>query len=290
MGFFSTATKRLMNHSDQKIVSVGTAGAGAVRPRRGLRVLLTAALLFCLFLLLPLGLSIAAYFLDDSAPRHWSQARRDSTSQAPDPATTPEAVIQVYAARAFSWRGAFGTHTWIAAKPSGAPSYTRFEVIGWYVRRGQRAVRIQPGIADGYWFGSRPELIAELRGDGVDQIIDKLRAAAERYPHMHEYGLWPGPNSNTFIAYLGREVPALKLDLPPTAIGKDYIAGGDWVARSPSGTGFQFSLYGLAGFLIGVEEGLELNLFGLTAGIDFKQPAIKLPGLGRLGVRQIPSE
>ena len=30
---------------------------------------------------------------------NWQDARRDSSTQAPDPAITPEAVIQIYAAR-----------------------------------------------------------------------------------------------------------------------------------------------------------------------------------------------
>ena len=51
---------------------------------------------------------------------HWSTASRQSSNQAPDPATTPEAIVQVYAARAFSWRGAFGIYPWFAVKPAGA--------------------------------------------------------------------------------------------------------------------------------------------------------------------------
>jgi hypothetical protein len=35
----------------------------------------------------------------------WYVARRDPTGLAPDTATTQEAVVQVYAARAVSWRG-----------------------------------------------------------------------------------------------------------------------------------------------------------------------------------------
>ena len=57
----------------------------------------------------------------------WYEARRDPTGLAPDPATTPQAVIQVYAARAVSWRGIFSVHTWIAVKPTGAERYTRYE-------------------------------------------------------------------------------------------------------------------------------------------------------------------
>jgi hypothetical protein len=68
----------------------------------------------------------------------WYEARRDPTGLAPDPATTPEAVVQVYAARAVSWRGVFSVHTWIAVKPTGAQRYTRYEVLGFGVANGAR--------------------------------------------------------------------------------------------------------------------------------------------------------
>src|SRR5437773_1199040 len=72
----------------------------------------------------------------------WRLARRDSSEQSPDPGTTPDAVIQVFAARAVGWRGVLGVHTWIAVKPSGATAYRRYEVIGWGVDRGFPAVRV----------------------------------------------------------------------------------------------------------------------------------------------------
>jgi hypothetical protein len=68
--------------------------------------------------LLPVLVSGCLPYGRDGVP--WYEARRDPTRLAPDPATTPEAVIQVYAARAVSWRGVFSMHTWIAVKPSGA--------------------------------------------------------------------------------------------------------------------------------------------------------------------------
>ena len=74
--------------------------------------------------------------------------------------------------------------------------------------------------------------------------------------------------------------------LPPTAIGKDFLPGGALIAPSPSGTGLQLSVLGALGVLIGLEEGVELNLLGLTLGIDFNSPALKLPGLGRVGLPQ----
>lgn len=210
-------------------------------------------------------------------------ASRESAGIAPDPLIETEAIVQVYSARAFGWRGAFGVHTWIATKPSNGPHFTVFEVMGWHIMHGDKALVVSNRPADARWFGSTPEIIADVRGEGVDDIIKRIEAAAISYPYMDEYRLWPGPNSNTFTAYMGRAIPELKLDLPPTAIGKDYLPDDAWVLQAPSGTGYQFSLYGLLGVLVGVEEGLEVNLLGLTFGIDAKNPALKLPFIGRLG-------
>ena len=217
---------------------------------------------------------------------NWRDARRDSSGQAPDPASTREAVVQVYAARTVGLRGAFGVHTWIAVKPAGAASYTRYEVIGWGVDSGMPSIRVNRTGPDNYWFGAPPDKLADLRGDGVDAIIAKIEQAVKSYPYPSSYRTWPGPNSNTFTAYVARKVPELRLDLPPTAIGKDYLPDGAIAAPSPSGTGVQLSLAGLLGVLVGLEEGVEINLLGLSLGIDLNTPALRLPGLGRVGFPQ----
>jgi hypothetical protein len=216
----------------------------------------------------------------------WRTASRASVGLAPDPATTPEAVVQVYAARAVRWRGYFGVHTWISAKRENADHYTVYEVIGWRLYSGGSSVVVHNRPPDGRWFGAEPELLRELRGPGVEQIIDRIETAVADYPYAGSYVIWPGPNSNTFVAFIARQVPELALDLPPTAIGKDYL-GPSLVARAASGTGYQFSLFGLLGLTIAKEEGLEFNLLGLTFGIDAVEPAIKLPMVGRLGTEYI---
>ena len=214
---------------------------------------------------------------------HWSQARWDSAGLAPDPATTPEPVVQVYAARAWGWKAIFAVHSWIVFKRADAPTFERYEVVGWGVRRGAPAVRKNMREIDGYWAGNRPELLLDRRGHEVEELIDQIEAAIASYPYPDQYRTWPGPNSNTFVAHVARAVPALGLELPPTAIGKDYLNNGGIVARTPSGTGYQLSLLGVLGFSIGRGEGLEINLLGLTFGIDPLDFALKLPGIGRLG-------
>ncbi|MCC2662563.1 MAG: hypothetical protein K0R41_4588 [Geminicoccaceae bacterium] len=238
----------------------------------GLLVLVVAPLLW------------SAGMVHGGAIRHWSQARWDSAGLAPDPAITPEAVVQVYAARAWGWKGVLAVHSWIILKRAGAAAFERYEVVGWGVRRGAPAIRKDMRAVDGYWAGNRPQVVAERRGPGVEQLIDRIEAAIESYPYPDQYRTWPGPNSNTFIAHIGREVPELALNMPPTAVGKDYLSAGGLLARTPSGSGFQLSVLGVLGLSLGRAEGLELNLLGLVIGVDPLGLALKLPGIGRIGL------
>jgi len=212
----------------------------------------------------------------------WRTASREPVGLAPEPSTTPEAVVQVYAARAFGWRGIFGVHTWVAVKPARASAYTVYEVMGWRLRWNETAVSARQRPPDARWFGSRPELLADRRGPLASKLIERIERAVKSYPFADEYSLWPGPNSNTFTAWITRAVPELEVDLPPTAIGKDYL-GSRFVATAPSGRGFQFSVRGLLGLTLSGVEGIEINLLGLSFGINPFDPAFKLPLAGRLG-------
>jgi hypothetical protein len=246
-----------------------------------LAINLRRLLLFCGVLLA--GPALALVSGEVSLDRSWYTASRDSAGIVPPAAATPEAVVQVYAARAFDWRGAFAVHTWIAVKPQGAPSYVTYEVIGWRFWRDGNGLTRREGPPDRHWFGAAPRILAELRGAEAAQAIPQIEAAVAAYPFATQYRTWPGPNSNTFTASVARQVPALRLDLPPTAVGKDYLGPTQVLAAAPSGSGYQVSLLGLAGVLAAREEGLEVNLLGMTFGIDPLDLALKVPGLGRLG-------
>ena len=204
-------------------------------------------------------------------------------SFAPKPEQYSGGVIQVYSARTWGAKQALSVHTWISAKRAGAENYTSYEIIGWRLRRNNTALVVRDSLPDRDWWGHQPELLLDYRQSDADQIIDKIEAAVERYPYKDEYQAYPGPNSNTFIATIGREVPELGLDLPSTAIGKDYKAIGDSFGLAPSGTGIQASLFGLLGITIAKEEGLELNILGLNFELDLFDFALELPGVGRLG-------
>ena len=212
----------------------------------------------------------------------WRSASQEPVGLAPDPSSTTEAVVQVYAARTVGWRGLFGVHTWFAVKPAAAKAYTVYEIIGWRLRWSESALAVRERAPDARWVGAEPELVAERRGAGVDELIARIDKAARAYPWAGEYTMWPGPNSNTFTAWVARAVPELEVDLPPTAIGKDYV-GSRLIGSAPSGKGIQLSLFGLAGLTASSVEGLEMNVLGLTFGINPFNPALKLPLVGRLG-------
>jgi hypothetical protein len=241
--------------------------------------------LLTLFLLL-LGPLYQAAFGGEAgpdAPRGWQFANRDSAGRSPLPAEHAAAIIQVYAARTYSWRGHLAVHTWVATKEKNADSYLVHQVIGFRERRGLPVRVSQRDMPDRYWYGNEPELLIDIRGEEAERLLPQVLAAVESYPYPDSYTMWPGPNSNTFTAHVGRSVPDLRLSLPVTAIGKDYLSG-TIIASTPSGTGVQFSLFGTLGVMAALHEGVEVNVLGLALGVDFRRPAVKLPGIGRVGM------
>lgn len=192
-----------------------------------------------------------------------------------------EPVIQVYAARTWGLKGLFAVHTWIAMKRQGSNDFEVIQVIGWRGDRQGNVLFREANIPIDSWWGNEATLILDLKGEHVTPLINQVDAAISQYPWKQTYQLYPGPNSNTFTAWIGLQVPELGLDLPSTAIGKDWRPLHQAFGSSASGTGLQASLYGLLGGSVGFEEGLELNVLGLNFEIDLFDLAIEVPMFGR---------
>jgi hypothetical protein len=259
-----------------------TVNSNAEKPEPMRKILLRAGLIMLVMVVIPLigGLTIAyGEWSRDSERRYQFTG---SSEQAPKPELHDEAIVQVYAARAARWRGIFGVHSWIAYKKPGADSYLRTEVIGWGARYQESVVVTRSGIPDRFWYGYEPELLADIRGADAERAIGKLENLIENYPYANRYQVWPGPNSNTYTAHLLREVEELPVDLPPTAIGKDYLDRIGFQV-TPSNTGFQFVAHGVFAVTLALDEGIEINLLGATYGLDLYPPALKLPCIGRIG-------
>ena len=143
--------------------------------------------------------------------------------EAPDPANHPEAVVQVYGADVWGFRGNFAIHTWIATKAENAGTYKIYQVIGWRLRRGRPVVSISEGNPARPWYGSPAILLHERRGSEAGLLIERIDTAVDSYPFPNEYKMWPGPNSNSFMAWIALEVPELGLRLPAKAIGQSWM-------------------------------------------------------------------
>jgi hypothetical protein len=237
-------------------------------------------LLFLLLVLLPLSVS-AALYMRDGVGAGWWNADRSSAGLLPPAPQHRQAVVRVFAAETVRWRGIFATHCWIVLKPEGAAGYTRYDYTAW-----GEPIRVNGFAPDGRWFGRRPEIIFAADGEQAAALIPRMQAAITGYTwrNLGDYRAWPGPNSNTFVAAVMDAVPEIPFALPPTAIGKDYPYDGRWFRVSPSGPGFRLTLGGYAGVTLGWVEGIEINFLGAVVGLDLRRPAVKLPGLGRLGM------
>lgn len=223
----------------------------------------------------------AAWWLSTDQATTWNQADWSSAHLLPPARSKPEALVHVYAARTGRWKGIFAVHSWIVVKEKGASSYTRYDKVAW----GQ-PVKTNNWAPDARWYGHRPVLIGAVEGPSAEALIPRIRAAVARYPYSRtgDYAVWPGPNSNSFAAYVLAAVPEARIALPPTAVGKDWRVDSQYLGLTPSGTGVQLSLFGLLGVSIGWVEGVELNVLGLVTGLDLRRPALKLPGFGRIGM------
>ncbi len=235
--------------------------------------------LFLFAFLLPL---IAYGFWLTSKPHadNWATADWSSAKLLPPARTEPAATVIVYAAPAGRWKGMFAVHSWIVIKEAGAGKYTRYDVAGW-----SQPIKVDEWAPDGRWFGNIPGLVGSVTGPDAERLIPKIKKAVAAYPARKpgDYRLWPGPNSNSFIATILAEVPEAGISLPPNAVGRDWrTASGLYAGASPSRTGLQVSLFGLFGLTLARVEGIELNMLGLVLGFDWQQMALKLPGWGNV--------
>lgn len=170
-----------------------------------------------------LAILVTLILISCSSP-NWRTASRDPAGIAANPVVVKDAVIEFYGADAFSWRGWFAVHTWIAVKPKNAAKYTVYEVVGWRVDRGLPALKeYRTTTPDRYWYGAKPDKFLSIQGEKAEALIPKIQQAVARYPWANEYKVFPGPNSNTFPAWVGKEVPELELEMPLRAIGSGFI-------------------------------------------------------------------
>lgn len=235
-------------------------------------------IIFALFLG-PILARAAIYAVGDG-PRSWRDADWSSSGLLPKASADTQARVIVFTATTGAWKGIFSVHSWIVFKRPTDAGWTRYDVVGW-----GEPVRTNNWAPDGRWFGNLPVAIADVSGGDAEKLIPRIEAAVAeyRFARAGDYRIWPGPNSNSFVASVLRAVPELGVSLPSNAVGRDFREG-IYAGLTDSRTGVELNVNGIAAVKFGWVEGIELNLLGLVAGLDLRRPGLKLPGFGRIGI------
>jgi hypothetical protein len=165
-------------------------------------------------------------------------------------------------------------HPWFAVRKKGETAWHVYEVGGSGEEDDpftKHSAYLKP-ILHKVWRGEEAERAAGC--------IEKVGPEVKSYIESH-YIFYPGPNSNTFGDVVLRRCK-LSASLPSTSVGKDWrgIIGAGVTSER---TGLQLETP-FVGVKLGLKEGIELHVIGLSVGVDLWPPAIILPlGPGRLG-------
>jgi Protein of unknown function (DUF3750) len=195
----------------------------------------------------------------------------------------PTYVVQLRYATLPHVLRAVAVHYWFVVWDPAARQWHRWEVWQTKDAGGQSLGHVHRDLRhpDAGVGGGAYHLAAEWGGSAAQAIWSVLQKA-QAYPHRDHYRAWPGPNSNTFVAWVLREA-GLHYALDPRAIGKDYC-GMQGLRRSSRSAGVQVETP-LLGISLSRQDGMEMHLLGLTCGLRWSPLAIDTP-FGRLGWRQ----
>lgn len=236
--------------------------------------------LFLLVVFVLPALATVAWWESQDRPDSWRTADWSASGVLDRADSDGEAAVYVMAARTGGLKGAISVHSWIVFKKAGDAAYERYDKVGWGT-----PVRRNAYAPDGRWYSNIPQVVHEVRGEAAARLIPEIEAAIQSYPYAMRggYRIWPGPNSNSFVAHVLHEVPELGARMPPNAAGRDYAPGWASFEWLPEG-GVHATIGGWLGFTAGMKAGLEIHFLGLVAGVDLARPAIKIPAFGRVGL------
>ena len=160
-------------------------------------------------------LIVAALSLGAAAPLACMPPRPQGAWHDVRVVATTEPVVQMRCAK-IPWTPA--VHCWFVHS-DGTGAWRRWEV--WQDPDGPwghvRKDLLPPATGVG---GGPSWPLAEWQGDQARRLIEVLNAP-EQYPHLHNYHYWPGPNSNTYVAWVLHRA-GIDYPLPLQAVGKDF--------------------------------------------------------------------
>ena len=127
----------------------------------------------------------------------------------------------------------FAVHPWVVTVHDG--KVTRWEVIHKKIEGKERygyvyknfypptqGIRKRPGSKE-FWKAKRIASLSGGKGSLAEKMYTFIEEKSPHYPHREQYRLFPGPNSNTYIAWVLKHFPEAKVQLPWNAFGKNFI-------------------------------------------------------------------
>ena len=132
-------------------------------------------------------------------------------------------VVQLKYATLPAPLGAFAVHYWFTVLDPATGRCDRWEVWQSKDAGGTSVGHLHCNLkAPDEGVGGGPAKVdAEWRGEEALRIHSVLLETAGTYPHCHDYLPWPGPNSNTFAAWVLKQA-GIDFALHWKALGRSY--------------------------------------------------------------------
>ena len=184
-------------------------------------------------------------------------------------------VVQLRYATLPHFLKAIAVHYWFAVFDPASRQWHRWEV--WQAKdaggKSMGHVHCDLRHPDCGVGGGAYRLGAEWGGSAAWAIYSVLNNARD-YPHRDRYRAWPGPNSNTFVAWVLRQA-GLHHAFDPRAVGKDYVGlHGMWRSARRAGVQLETPLLGVK---FSPHDGVEIHWLCLTWGLRWSPLAIDTP-------------
>ncbi len=170
----------------------------------------------------------------------------------------------------------FATHSFVEYRENASSAWRRVEVKT--PKSGVVMTTLKEGAVDKKerW-GERVRILSQSNGAKNPEVFRDIREFARSYDDS-VYRSYPGPNSNTFVEKMAREVDGVNVILDHNAIGKE---NGFYLGKSSAGTGLKVQTP-VAGVTLGLKEGVEVSALGLSAGVSIWPPSVRIPFLPRI--------
>lgn len=194
----------------------------------------------------------------------------------------PESTVvvkDVRIPREMPWYSRFASHSFVEYRETPSSSWRRIEIVNKNSGIVHEEISAEEAGASKRW-GNPIHLVSQSKVDGV-KVARQMEKIAKSYDDSL-YRPWPGPNSNTFTERIMREVDGVSGVLEHNGVGKDH---GIYFGRTTGRTGLEFHAT-FMGLAVGLKEGVEVNLMGLTMGVGIWPPSIKIPFLPEIPFRK----